>query len=154
LGPRVGSCRPRSQEDSLGADDEQAPDVSVPLAADPAQALLPAGRPLPRHEPEPRRELASTAEDACIRNSRRDRRGDQRSDAGYGREPLADRVGLVSGGDLALEVLDPPLRLVQLGGEEPEDLPRHLRDLALDLQVREHPVQVPGALGLDDAELG
>jgi hypothetical protein len=56
----------------------------------------------------------------------------------------------VPSGDPGIEVFDPLLRLVQLSGEEPQDLSRHLRQLALGLPMRKHPRQVPGTLSLDD----
>src|SRR5258705_7420235 len=81
---------------SLGApqhsdrsNDENAPQVAISLLGDRSELLLAPGRILPRHQPDPGREIASRPEDSRVRHRRHDRSRPDNPDARDGLNPLA-----------------------------------------------------------------
>src|SRR5258708_32579908 len=69
-------------------DDENAPQVAVALFGDRPELLLAPGRILPRHQPDPGREIASRPEDSRVCHRRHDRSRPDNSDARDGLNPL------------------------------------------------------------------
>ena len=120
----------------MGSDDQQLTDVLVAEPADPAQPLLATGGSLPRHESKPGREFPPTTEDVGVRHGGSDGGGNQRPDARDGGEPPADRIGLVPSHDPGVDLGDPLPHLVELSGEELEDLARQLGHAPILLHAR------------------
>ena len=106
LDPRVRAGDFRTEQDGLGADDQQLTEVLIPEPADPAQPRLAAGGFLPRHKAEPGRELPPALAGLGVGHGGGDRGRDQRPDARDGGEPQAERAGLVPGRNPVLDLGD------------------------------------------------
>src|SRR6266853_4974135 len=70
-------------------DDQNAPQVAVALFGDRSELLLAPGRILPRHQPDPGREIASRPEDSRVCHRRHDRSRPDNPDARDSLNPLA-----------------------------------------------------------------
>src|SRR6266536_2838790 len=70
-------------------DDENAPQVAISLLGNRSELLLAPGRILPRHQPDPGREIAARPEDSRVRHRRHDRSRPDNPDARDPLNPLA-----------------------------------------------------------------
>src|SRR6476620_4375970 len=70
-------------------DDENTPQVAISLLGDRSELLLAPGRILPRHQPDPGRQIASRPEDSRVRHRRHDRTRPDNPDARDRLNPLA-----------------------------------------------------------------
>ena len=104
-----------------GADHQQLTRPLMAGSADPAQALLAAGRMFLWHQPEPSCQMTARFERRRV-NLKRQRQRDERTNAQDGGQPPADRIGPVHRGE-------PRFERVQLGAERFDPPPKRREHL-------------------------
>ena len=89
--------------------DQQIAEVVVGALADTDQPDLAAARALPRHEPDPSRELAAVLELPAIADARHQRRRDYRTDAWYPADAPAEFALPAQRDELVIKLMQPCL---------------------------------------------
>src|SRR5262249_7119693 len=87
-----------------GASGEQAAQIAIALFADAAKLVLAPARVLPRHQPDPGREVPSGPEGLGIGYARDQRCCQRRTDAGDRVQPLARHIRSMPGDEASVEL--------------------------------------------------